>query len=104
MSRPVLCVALVMAACTAGLPHPTSAHLSVAQQSEPQVSLGDLERGRSLYLAKCGSCHALRDPKSVPAGQWQHEIDQMETKQGVHLTPAESHDIFRYLAAVSSAP
>jgi len=93
----------VVVACGAGLPHPSSQHLSVAQKSEPQVSLGDLDRGRSLYVAKCGSCHALRDPKSLAPPQWQHEIDEMESKQGVHLKPAESHDIFRYLAAVSGA-
>jgi hypothetical protein len=108
--RPLVLVALTLiavgttlAACSAGLPHPNNQHLSVARQSKPNVSLADLDRGRSLYVQKCGSCHALRDPQSLPPDQWRHEIDEMESKQGVRLKGAESEDIYRYLAAVSAS-
>lgn len=98
----LVAVGMTLAACSAGLPHPTSQHLNVARQSEPNVSLADLDRGRSLYVQKCGTCHALRDPGSLPPGQWRHEIDEMESKQGVRLKSNESEDIYRYLAAVSA--
>ncbi|MGC4089760.1 MAG: hypothetical protein QM756_18125 [Polyangiaceae bacterium] len=41
--------------------------------------------------------------RQPPPEKWQHEIDEMQAKQGVRLEPAESRDIFRYLAAVSAA-
>ena len=96
-------VGLTLAACSAGLPHPNNQHLTAARQSEPNVSLADLDRGRSLYVQKCGSCHALRDPSSLPPEQWRHEIDEMESKQGVRLKSDEQQDIYRYLAAVSTS-
>jgi hypothetical protein len=75
--------------------------VSVARLSDPSVSLADLSRGRTLYVERCGSCHALRDPASLPPPEWKHELDEMETKQGVRLEAADSRDILRYLSAVS---
>ncbi|HET9933513.1 MAG TPA: cytochrome c [Polyangiaceae bacterium] len=71
---------LTFVACGAGLPHPTNQHLNIAKQSEPNVSLADLERGRSLYVQKCGSCHALRAPQSLAPEQWRPEIEKMRTQ------------------------
>ncbi|MFZ5894483.1 MAG: hypothetical protein ACOY0T_25700 [Myxococcota bacterium] len=90
-------------ACGGGLPKPNDQHLTVARQSEPAVSLADLDRGRTLYASKCGKCHALREPGSLQPADWRHEIEEMETKQGVRLSNGESQDIYRYLAAVSMA-
>ena len=94
---------LTLGACGAGLPHPTNQHLSIARQSEPNVSLADLERGRSLYVQKCGSCHALRAPQSLAPEQWRPEIEKMRTQQGVRLKSEEKEDINRYLAVMSAS-
>jgi mono/diheme cytochrome c family protein len=100
---PSISFGLGLVACASGgLPQPTAAHLSVAQSSDPQVTLDDLSRGRSLYGARCGGCHQLPDPARPPSAGWQREIDEMKDKQGVRLSGADSHDILRYLDAVSS--
>ena len=90
-------------ASAGGLPQPTAQHLDLARATEPQVTLEDLSRGRTLYGARCGSCHALRDPSVAPKKGWQHEIDDMREHHGVQLTSAESRDIRRYLDAMSAA-
>lgn len=104
VARAVFAVASVLvASCAAGLPEPTSEHLRVAQRSEPNLSLEDLSRGRRMYVSNCGGCHALRAPESLPAERWQHELDEMERKQGVKLSAETARDIMRYLTSVSQA-
>ena len=95
--------ALLLVGCAPGLPQPTAAQLAVAQRTEPNTTLEDLSRGRASYTAKCGSCHALREPESLPAGDWRRVVDEMKQQQGVHLTPTEDRDIVRYLTAVAGA-
>lgn len=102
-TRVLIGLGLTLVACSAGLPQPNDRHLSIAKQSEPNATLADLSRGRALYAQKCGGCHALRAPQSVPPDQWRHEIEEMQTKQGVHLKNQEVDDINRYLAAVSAS-
>jgi cytochrome c5 len=92
-----------LVACAPGLPQPTAAHLAVAQRTEPTATLEDLARGRASYAAKCGNCHALREPHSLAAGDWQRVVDEMREKQSVHLTPQENRDIVRYLDAVAGS-
>jgi hypothetical protein len=94
---------LTLVACGAGLPHPTDQHLTIARQSEANVTLADLERGRSLYVQKCGNCHALRAPQSLAPEQWRPEIEKMRTQQGVRLKSEETEDINRYLAVMSAS-
>lgn len=94
---------LTLVACGAGLPHPTDQHLTIARQSEANVTLADLERGRSLYVQKCGNCHALRAPQSLAPEQWRPEIEKMRTQQGVRLKSEETDDINRYLAVMSAS-
>jgi len=96
-----LAMAALLAGCGGGLPEPTPAHVAAAQSSAPEVTLADLARGRSRYQAKCGSCHALRDPTRAPDDGWQHEIDEMRTKQGVVLSAGDARDVFLYLDSVS---
>jgi mono/diheme cytochrome c family protein len=90
-----------LTACAAGLPEPTEAHVSAAKAEDPSATLEDLSRGRASYTAKCGGCHALRDPVSLSPSEWRHEVDEMQTKQGVRLTPQETKDILRYLDAAT---
>jgi cytochrome c5 len=97
----LLAVGVALAACAPGLPRPTQAHVAAAQERDPTATLADLERGRSTYAAKCGGCHALRDPVSLNSDAWHHEVDQMQTKQGVRLAPQETRDILRYLDATT---
>jgi mono/diheme cytochrome c family protein len=100
-ARLALFVIALLAACAQGLPEPTAAHVAAAQKTAPEATLSDLTRGRSRYQAKCGSCHALRDPTQAPAAGWQHEIEEMRSRQGVVLSAGEARDILLYLDSVS---
>ena len=91
-------------ACAATLPEPTAAHLAHARQSEPELMLADLTRGRSVYAGKCSGCHALIQPDAVAPSSWPSQVDAMQEKQGVKLTPAEERDLVRYLVVSSEVP
>lgn len=94
-------IGVALAACSAGLPQPTSVHVAAAKEQDPSATLEDLARGRSVYASKCAGCHALRDPASLSTEAWRHELDEMQTKQGVRLAPQETRDILRYLDATT---
>lgn len=97
----LLAIGVALAACAPGLPRPTEVHVAAAREQDPSATLADLERGRSTYAAKCVGCHALRDPVSLNTEAWRHEVDEMQTKQGVRLSPQEKSDILRYLDATT---
>ena len=89
-------------ACAPALPEPTSAHVALAQRSDPNTSLEDLQRGRTLYLRRCGTCHALRDPSAYDAGELRAQVERMEKVHSVRLSDEEEADILRYLTTTGS--
>ena len=86
------------------LPEPTVAQLTLAQVEEPALSLQDLQRGRSLYTKRCGSCHMLRPPEERAPDAWADEVTRMQRAHGVRLTEDEKRDIVRYLRVSSAVP
>ncbi|HVY29822.1 MAG TPA: hypothetical protein VHB79_24850 [Polyangiaceae bacterium] len=69
----------------------------------PDVTLSELSQGRTLYLSRCGSCHVLRRPAELAPDQWQAEVDEMRTKNGVKLSDGEARAILRYLVMAASS-
>jgi mono/diheme cytochrome c family protein len=98
-----LAVYLLLAsfACVAALPEPTSAQVAAARVSDPELSLEDLRRGRAAYIARCGNCHVLRSPLEHAPEAWPLEVQRMQTRHQVRLTPDEQRDIVRYLRTAS---
>ncbi len=94
-------VTLVAAGCGSPIPHPTSAEVRALGPGEPGVRVEDLERGRSLYLAKCGGCHLLHDPATIAADDWPEHVARMQREKRVRLAPDQQTDIVRYLRATS---
>lgn len=90
------------AACAGGLPHPTQIDLERARAEDPSVTLGDLERGRSTYMQRCASCHALRDPGALTPEAWPGAVDKMQGSEHVRLSSEERSDLLRYLRAASA--
>ena len=93
--------AALACACGAALPEPVAAD-AVRNSADAGMSLSDLQRGRTLYLARCGACHALRDPLSEPARAWGGEVQAMRSQNGVHLSDEEARQISGYLSAIAS--
>ena len=86
------------------LPEPTVAQLTLAQAEEPALALQDLQRGRSLYIKRCASCHALRPPEERAPDAWADEVARMQREHGVRLAEDEKRDIVRYLRVSSAVP
>jgi len=64
----------------------------------PQISketLSALQKGRAIYINKCGSCHALYRPEKYSTTQWKFQTERMAKK--AKLTAQEELLIFRYL-------
>lgn len=93
-----------LAACGGrAVPEPTAADASRGSAHFPDLTLGELHQGRSLYLSRCGSCHALKRPAELLPEQWQVEVNEMRNKNGVELSDAEARAIVRYLALAATA-
>lgn len=93
----------LLACGSAALPQPTAADASRGSAHFPGLTLNELHQGRSLYVSRCGSCHVLKRPVELPPEQWQVEVDEMRTKNGVKLSDDEAQAIVRYLSVAASA-
>lgn len=100
MKHALAIVALVVAAGCARRVPPRATALDAERAS---VALADLERGRELLIAKCGSrCHKTPMPGDHTAAEWPHELDEMSER--AKLTPVERAAIERYVITMASAP
>jgi len=97
----LLLASVTLASCGSAIPAPTQAHLSVAREREPEVTLDDLTRGRSLYVSRCAGCHALQQPSAQPADRWAPIVEEMRTVHGAKIADPEARDIVRYLETAS---
>lgn len=99
-----LLAAGLLAACTSSpYPQPTAADVERGRAPFPDLSLSELEHGRTLYVSRCGACHVLKRPSEIPAQRWPSEVSEMRSKNGVKLSDAEAQAIVRYLVVAASA-
>lgn len=85
------------------IPRPTAADAARASAHFPDVTLSELEQGRSLYLNRCGSCHALKRPGELAPERWPGEVSEMREKNGVRLSDIEARAIVRYLTTAATS-
>jgi mono/diheme cytochrome c family protein len=85
------------------VPEPTSADASRGSAHFADLTLSELNQGRSLYLSRCGSCHVLKRPAELAPEQWQVEVGEMRSKNGVKLSDVEAQAIVRYLTIAATA-
>jgi mono/diheme cytochrome c family protein len=85
------------------VPRPTAADAARGSAHFPDLTLSELSHGRSLYVSRCGTCHALKRPAELPAEQWQVEVGEMRNKNGVKLSDEEARAIVRYLTVTANA-
>jgi cytochrome c5 len=98
-------VLATLAACggSSPFPEPTAADQARGSAHFPDVTLSELSQGRTLYVSRCGSCHALKRPVELVPEQWQAEVNEMRSKNGVKLSDVEARAIIRYLTVAATA-
>ncbi len=91
--------ALLLSACgPSATPKPVQADVARVAQRYPATTLGELERGRSLYLSRCTSCHAPVDPASLPPERWPVAVGEMSERARLG---DEAALVVKYLVAQS---
>jgi hypothetical protein len=102
MLRGLLVVALaVAAACAAAGGLPVAGPQDVARSVEryPDVTLGELTSGRTLFASHCGACHAPPAPTSKAADAWPAEIHEMRLR--AKLDDNQARLVERYLVTMA---
>ncbi|HEY6728388.1 MAG TPA: hypothetical protein VI197_30465 [Polyangiaceae bacterium] len=77
-------------------PEPRQADVVRIEQQFPGTTLAELERGRTIYLSRCTSCHAPVVPSSFSAQRWPLEVKEMSAR--AHLGSDEPL-VIKYLVA-----
>lgn len=91
------------AACASSqLPQPTSVHAKRASATWPNVTVADLNQGRSLYVGRCGACHQLYEPGSYGEREWSHQLAEM--RERAQLDDNQERLILQYLVGVGVKP
>jgi hypothetical protein len=90
-----LAVALVLGACVGAPPAVTPDAAARAH-----TTVAELERGRTLLVARCGGCHRVPVPADHTARDWPVKLDEMATRAGLHRD--ERTLLERYLVVMSS--
>lgn len=90
---------LATAGCAPGLPQAGPADARAAQVSYPGTTEGDLERGRTAYVRRCGGCHRLHRPQELPAARWPAIVAEMTER--AKLPADEARDLARFLVVMA---
>lgn len=94
-------LAAVLVGC-ASVPLPTGLDVARAKERGHQISLEDLNAGRSVYLARCGTCHQHYSPTEFASADWAKWVDDM--RERAKLADAERARVLDYLVIMAEAP
>ena len=73
-------LAAAVACGASAAPEPRMADVALLEDRFPGTTLAELEKGRSIYLSRCTSCHAPVAPDSIPVERWPHEVSEMSER------------------------
>ena len=93
---------LALLGCDTRIPLVTPALVAQAQQRDSTASTAGMEHARSLYVNRCGSCHALTDPQTYDEPQWRHWMKRMAPK--ARLDAEQSQAVLGYILAARDVP
>ena len=92
----LLLAGFLLASCARRMPP----HATALDAQRANVELGQLEEGRSLVVAKCGSrCHKPPLPTDHVRADWPKTLDVMGPR--ANLTPQDRHLIEQYMVAMT---
>ncbi|OWY22484.1 cytochrome C [Sphingobacteriales bacterium UPWRP_1] len=84
-----------IASCKTSYYVPTEQTMAQCTENGYKTSLEELNKGRDLYMGKCGKCHSLYKPKQFSAEQWKINLSKMQPK--AKITDEEKWLIFTYV-------
>jgi hypothetical protein len=89
-------VVICIAACARRMPPRATA----LDAERTQVSVDELDHGRSLLVSKCGNrCHKVPMPTDKVASDWPQALDEMAPR--ANLNAPDRHAIEQYLLAMA---
>ncbi len=92
----------MLAACSAALPYVSDDDVTWAKTNISPSNDKDLRDGRTLYITKCGGCHAPFLPSARPFSVWRIEVPSMGDR--AQIDAADQQQILRYLAVATRTP
>ena len=96
MKRAAVLALLLAAGCARRMPP----RATPADAQRANMTVAELEDGRKLVVAKCGSrCHQPPMPSDHTALEWPKALDEMSPRAA--LSPSERRAIERYLVAMT---
>ncbi len=96
----LLVASFAVACARVQMPRPTELHAQSAQTRWPGVTVADLDRGRSLYVARCSSCHQPVPPTHIAPAEWPGHVQEMSER--AHLDASEQRLVETYLVTMAS--
>ena len=91
-----IAILILLYCCTPKLLPPTE-----ADATRTKSSLSSLQQAHTLYINKCGACHALKLPTSETEEGWKKIVPDMAKK--AKLSAAEEDLILHYVLAMREA-
>lgn len=95
-------LAAVLALAGCGVPRVTPELVAIAQQRDPAASAERLEAARTLYVARCSSCHSLNLPRDYDEREWGEWLPKMGRKAKLDRT--QEGAIMAFLLAARELP
>jgi cytochrome c len=101
---------LMLAACsTVKLVQPTQTDVDRGVQKYSNLTLADLNQGKTIYEKECALCHGLKNPASKNEEKWKKIVPDMvqkvNKKKGKVAIDTKSEEILlQYLITMSTAP
>ena len=97
-----LVLGLALVSCDTRIPVVTPELVAHAQKRDASVNTSGMEHARSLYVNRCGSCHALTDPLTYGETEWRHWMQKMTPK--ARLDAHQSQAVLGYILAARDVP
>ena len=91
MHRFAIAIAVGLSAASCGQSPPIATANDAARAN---VALADLERGRTLLLTRCGSCHVAPLPTDVVPGDWPREVAAMAARAKIDVAQRQLIEVY----------
>jgi len=93
---------LVLLVALVGCGGPYMPMATEADGARASSTADELNRGRTLLLSDCKSCHQPPSPRDLRAADWPSQVEEM--RERAHVSPPDAEAITRYLVTFASEP